>query len=149
MQETWVWPLGWEIPWRRAWLIHSSILAWRSPWTEKPGGLQSTGLQRAINTLTEGGCIRASVGGYGKFYGAFWCWGYGPSALATEFTGNFPWRKWLKAAVFWGGRWSLSKISFCIFSSWIVFWGAKYNLGTKGTSLVVQRLRLLPLQGCG
>ena len=33
------------IPWRRAWL-HSSILAWRVPWTEEPGGLQSMGSQR-------------------------------------------------------------------------------------------------------
>ena len=36
----------WKIPWRRAWLSHSSILAWRIPWTEEPGGLQSTGSQR-------------------------------------------------------------------------------------------------------
>ena len=33
-----------KIAWRRAW--HSSILAWRIPWTEEPGGLQSTGSQR-------------------------------------------------------------------------------------------------------
>ena len=35
-----------KIPRRRAWLPHSSILVWRIPWTEKPGGLQSIGLQR-------------------------------------------------------------------------------------------------------
>ena len=35
-----------KIPWRRAWQTHSSILAWRIPWTEEPGGLQSTGSQR-------------------------------------------------------------------------------------------------------
>ena len=33
-----------KIPWRGEWQIHSSILAWRIPWTEEPGGLQSTGL---------------------------------------------------------------------------------------------------------
>ena len=33
-----------KIPWMRAW--HSSILAWRNPWTEEAGGLQSIGLQR-------------------------------------------------------------------------------------------------------
>ena len=36
-----------KIPWRRAWQTHSSTLAWRIPWTEEPGGLQSTGSQRA------------------------------------------------------------------------------------------------------
>ena len=33
-------------PWRREWLTHSSILAWRIPWTEEPGRLQPMGLQR-------------------------------------------------------------------------------------------------------
>ena len=32
-----------KIPWRKAWATHSSILAWRTPWTEKPGRLQSVG----------------------------------------------------------------------------------------------------------
>ena len=31
------------ISWRRKWLTHSSILSWRIPWTEEPGGLQSMG----------------------------------------------------------------------------------------------------------
>ena len=35
-----------KIPWRRAWQTHSSTLAWRIPWTEELGGLQSTGSQR-------------------------------------------------------------------------------------------------------
>ena len=38
--------LGTPIPWRREWQTHSSILTWRIPWTEEPGGLQSMGLQR-------------------------------------------------------------------------------------------------------
>ena len=46
MQETWVRSLGWEDPLEEGLEIHSSILAWRIPWTEKPGGLQPTGLQR-------------------------------------------------------------------------------------------------------
>ena len=46
MQETWVWPLGWEQPLEKGMAIHSSILAWRIPWTEEPGGLQSMGSQR-------------------------------------------------------------------------------------------------------
>ena len=46
MQETIVWSLCWEDPLEKEMASHSSILAWRIPWTEKPGGLQSTGLQR-------------------------------------------------------------------------------------------------------
>ena len=43
MQETWVPPLGREDPLEKAMAPHSSILAWRIPWTEEPGRLQSTG----------------------------------------------------------------------------------------------------------
>ena len=41
MQETLVWSLGWEDPLEEGMETHSSILAWRIPWTEEPGGLQS------------------------------------------------------------------------------------------------------------
>ena len=47
MRETWVQSLGWEDPLEEEMATHSSILAWRIPWTEEPGGLQSTGSQRA------------------------------------------------------------------------------------------------------
>ena len=46
MQETRVPSLGWEDPLEEAMVTHSSILAWRIPWTEEPGGLQSMGSQR-------------------------------------------------------------------------------------------------------
>ena len=46
MQETQVLSLGWEDPLEEGMTTHSSILAWRIPWTEEPGGLQSMGLQR-------------------------------------------------------------------------------------------------------
>ena len=46
MWETRVRSLGWEDPLEEGMAIHSSILGWRTPWTEEPGGLQSTGLQR-------------------------------------------------------------------------------------------------------
>ena len=46
MRETWVQFLGWEDPLEKGKATHSSILAWRSPRTEEPGGLQSVGLQR-------------------------------------------------------------------------------------------------------
>ena len=41
MQETWVRFLGWEDALEKGMAIHSSVLAWRIPWTEEPGGLQS------------------------------------------------------------------------------------------------------------
>ena len=46
MRETWVRSLGGEDPLEKETTTHSSILAWRIPWTEEPGGLQSMGLQR-------------------------------------------------------------------------------------------------------
>ena len=46
MQETWVQSLGQEDPVEKKMATHSSILAWRIPWTEEPGGLQSMGSQR-------------------------------------------------------------------------------------------------------
>ena len=46
MQETRVRSLGQEDPLEKEMATHSSILAWRTPWTEEPGGLQSMGSQR-------------------------------------------------------------------------------------------------------
>ena len=46
MREAWVRFLGWEDPLEKGMATHSSILAWRIPRTEEPGGLQSMGLQR-------------------------------------------------------------------------------------------------------
>ena len=46
MQETWVRSLGQEDPLAKEMAIHSSTLAWKVPWTEEPGRIQSMGLQR-------------------------------------------------------------------------------------------------------
>ena len=46
MWETWVCSQGREDPPEKEMATHSSILAWRIPWTEEPGGLQSMGLQK-------------------------------------------------------------------------------------------------------
>ena len=46
MQETWVQALGWEDPLEKEMVIHSSTIAWKIPWTEEPGRLQSMGSQR-------------------------------------------------------------------------------------------------------
>ena len=50
MQETWVRVLGREDPLEKEMATHSSILAWRIPWTEEPGGLQSVGSQELDTT---------------------------------------------------------------------------------------------------
>ena len=46
VQETRVQSLGWEDPLEKEMATHSSILAWKIPWTEEPGRLHSMGLQR-------------------------------------------------------------------------------------------------------
>ena len=46
IQETWVPSLGLEDPQEKEMATNSSILAWKIPWTEEPGGLQSMGSQR-------------------------------------------------------------------------------------------------------
>ena len=50
MQETWVQSLGQEDPLEKGMATHSNILAWRIPWTEEPGRLQSIGLQESDMT---------------------------------------------------------------------------------------------------
>ena len=51
-QETWVHSLGWEDPLEKEMATNSGILAWRIPWAEEPGSLQSMGSQRAGHDLT-------------------------------------------------------------------------------------------------
>ena len=46
MQETRVQSLVWEDPLEKEMAMHSSTIAWKIPWTEKPGRVQSIGLQR-------------------------------------------------------------------------------------------------------
>ena len=51
VQETQVQSLGWEDPLEKGMATHSSILAWRIPWTEEPGRLQSMESQRVRHDL--------------------------------------------------------------------------------------------------
>ena len=46
MWETWIQSLGWEDPLEKEMAIQSSAIAWKIPWTEEPGRLQSVGSQR-------------------------------------------------------------------------------------------------------
>ena len=61
--ETQVQSLGWEDPLEKGMATHSSILTWRSPWTEEPGGLQSKGLQSQtrLKWLSKHTCMRTLV----------------------------------------------------------------------------------------
>ena len=49
LQETQVQSLGWEDPLEKGMATYSSVLIWRIPWREEPGGLQSTGSQRVAH----------------------------------------------------------------------------------------------------
>ena len=68
MQETWVQFLGREDALEKEMATHSSILAWRIPWTEEPGGLLFTGSQGS--DMTEGLSLRLSFLSYR--YATFW-----------------------------------------------------------------------------
>ena len=50
MQETQVPSLDWEDPMEKGMATHSSILAWKIPWTQEPGGLQSQGVAKELDT---------------------------------------------------------------------------------------------------
>ena len=62
MQETWVPSLGWEDPLEEEMATHSNILAWKIPWTEKPGGLQPKGSQRVEHNWVTKHAHREKVG---------------------------------------------------------------------------------------
>ena len=62
MQETQVQSLDWENPPEKGMATHFSILAWRIPWTEEPGGFQSIGLQRVRHeSVTKHTFVSATV----------------------------------------------------------------------------------------
>ena len=53
MQKTWIRLSGWEDPLEKEMATHSNILAWRIPWTEEPGELQSMGSQKSQTRLSD------------------------------------------------------------------------------------------------
>ena len=53
MLETWVRSLGRKDPLEKEMATHSSILAWKIPWTEEPGGLQSMGVSKSQTPLSD------------------------------------------------------------------------------------------------
>ena len=62
MQETLVQSLGQEVPWEKGMATHSSVLAWKIPWTEEPGGLQPMG-----KTSTHSGLAGSALRDSGSF----------------------------------------------------------------------------------
>ena len=52
MQETWLLSLAWEDPLKEGMATHSSILAWKIPWTEEPGRLESIGVAKSQTQLS-------------------------------------------------------------------------------------------------
>ena len=69
MQETQVQSLGWEDPLEQGKATHSSILAWRIPWTEEPGRFTIQGIAKSWTQLSDnhvvcGGSINGLVDGY-------------------------------------------------------------------------------------
>ena len=61
MQETWIQSQGWKDLPEKEMATHSSTLAWKIPWMEEPGRLQSMGLQRDITLLTKIHLVKAMV----------------------------------------------------------------------------------------
>ena len=70
VQETWVWSLSWEDPLENRMATHSSIIAWRIPWTEEPGGLHSMRSQgvghnwsdlAGTHVVSYGGVVNADI----------------------------------------------------------------------------------------
>ena len=62
--KMWVRSLGWEPSLEEGMIIHSSILAWRTPWTEEPGGLQSIGSQSVGHNWSDLACDKKKRRGF-------------------------------------------------------------------------------------
>ena len=69
----WVQSLGREDSLKESMATHSSISAWRIPWTEEPGGLQSTGWQRVGHDYSDDACTHAHTTGGNVIWDLFFC----------------------------------------------------------------------------
>ena len=152
MRETWIRSLGWEDPLEEVVATHSNILAWKLPWTEEPGRLQSMGWQRVRHdwtqqsTLSCAGRVFRELRKFGRSL-AVTCpdsggkGGLGKRLLGVtpcivEVEGEYPsllhkvsWRrKWQLTPVFLPGK-SLGQRSLAGYS----LWGRRvwHNLATK------------------
>ena len=97
-QEILVWSLGGEDPLEKGMATHSSILAWRIPWTEKPGGLQSMGSQRVGLKWRSTHARTAHVKGVKRMW---WWWSLPLGSLWMGFHETHPLlREWGKKSFF-------------------------------------------------
>ena len=132
MQDTWVWSLGQEDPLEKGMATHSSILAWRNPWSEEPSELQSTGSHR--------------VGHYWatKTYIKWQGW---LCASAFYIQSQWPINVWWSDGKL-GGQWGEKKMSFfspLISSNPYVENGWFWPFGSQRRILIL-RCRLRPMQ---
>ena len=93
MQETWVRSLGWEDPLEEEMVVHSSILAWKIPWTEEPGELLSTGSQSVRHNWTQSykrtdycSCVNCFLPLLWLFFSSFF-----PAVFHKDLLGCFWW----------------------------------------------------------
>ena len=136
MREAWVWSLGWEDLLEEDVATHSSILAWRIPWTEEPGRLQFMGLEvghdlvlsfflRFINFI---GPFKAP--GFGFFDFLCWCsvssfiyfcsnfyYFFSSPCLSSSSISSF--LRWKLSYWFWVFYFSITSIQCYQFSSWL------------------------------
>ena len=99
MEGTWVWLRGWEDHLENVMATHSSILAWRIPWTEEPGRLQSTGSRRARHDWVASGPVSVYMLIGSKTMDVVWLWCDWESGNSTSSHGQRKqrWNKRLKA----------------------------------------------------
>ena len=117
MLETWVPSLDWEDPLEKEMATHSSILAWKIPWTEEPGRLQSMRSQRVRYdwaTLLYSACKLKKQGGYTQP----WCtpfpiWNQSVVLCSVLMVASWPAYRFLKREL----RWSCIPNSLRIFHS--------------------------------
>ena len=129
-QEKQTQSLGWEDPLEREMATHSSILAWRISWTEEPGGLQSTGLQRVGHDWAGTGVRAKGMMSYAYF--RIHCKGLG--SLESKRT-KFKSKLWYLAVRFWTDDFISFVAARPHHSYRIGAWSSKEVESTKGLSL--------------
>ena len=136
-QEMWVRSLGQEDPLEEGMATHSSILAWRIPWTGQPGGLQSTGSQRIRHSWSHWTCTHTFINLSHLCVYNFTKKKRNMGAANGKINSSLPWVLLSAFAV---------QMLFFFFSCCLILWGT--ILVNKWASLVAQLVKNLPeMQG--
>ena len=95
VRETWVRSLGWEDLLEKEMATHSSLLAWKIPWREEPGGLQSMGVTKSWTRLNDFTHIHTCIHILGGSQVAQWLKIHLPmqEMRVQSVGGRFPWRR--------------------------------------------------------